>query len=197
MTNIKQFAAIESEADIQRARALIDDVIEDSGNFRPEFVAGRDWTVVPVESADHFGKRDIEDLASAFHNAGHAELLAVATEPLENTPVCYKVPTTEDGLRELNEAIRDFSFILFPEDRSCAVLCTKDDYYLVGGPLPFALLALRPSIAQARIDFVRFAENSPHPAMREGLLEIATRYERTGPSGISGASSRQGLLPSS
>jgi len=161
MTNTNQFAALESEVDIQRARTLIVDVIEDSGNFRPEWIAGRDWTVVPVESADHFGKTDIEHLAKAFRTAGCHELLAVATEALENTPVCYKVPTTEEGLHELNEAIRDFSFILLPEDKSCAVLCTKDDYYLVGGPLAFVHFALRTSIAQARADFMPSAPGSP------------------------------------
>jgi hypothetical protein len=153
--------------------------------------------VVPVQSADHFGKKDIEHLAAAFRIARCGEFVAVATEPLENTPVCYKVPTTEEGLRELNEAIRDFSFILLPEDRSWAVVCTKDDYYLVGGPLPFVLLALKTSIAQARVDFLGFAENTRHPKMRSGLLGVATRYEGTGPSGIYGLFSRHPLLPPS
>jgi len=178
-------------------RTLIAEVIEDSGNFRPEWIASRDWIVVPVESADHFGKQDIEYLAAAFRRAGYDEFLAVATESLENTPVCYRVPTTEAGLLELNESIRNFQFILLPEDKSCAVLCTKDDYYLMGGPLPFTLLALKIPIAQARVDFVRFAENTRHSQMRRGLLDVAARYEGTGPSGISGASSRQLLLPPS
>ena len=197
MTNANRLTAIEADADVQRARMLIADMIEDSGNFRPEWIAGRDWTVVPVQSADHFGKKDIEHLAAAFRITGYGEFLAVATEPLENTPVCYKVPTTEDGLRELNEAIRDFYFILLPEDRSWAVVCTKDDYYLVGGPLPFVLLALKTPIAQARADFLGFAENTRHPKMRSGLIGVATRYEGTGPSGLSGASFRQSLLPPS
>jgi hypothetical protein len=197
MTNANRLTVIESDVDVQRARMLIADMIEDSGNFRPEWIAERDWIVVPVQSADHFGKKDIEHLAAAFRIAGCDEFLAVATEPLVNTPVCYKVPTTEEGLRELNEAIRDFYFILLPVDRSWAVVCTKDDYYLAGGPLPFVLLALKTSIAQARADFVGFAESTRHPKMRSGLLDVATRYESTGPSGISGVSARQPLLPSS
>ena len=197
MTNTNQFSALESEVDIQRARMLILDVIDDPGNFKPAWTSGHDWAVVPVESADHFGETDVKRLAAAFRKAGHNELLAVATEPLENTPVCYRVPTTEEGLRELNEAIRNFFFILIPEDRSCAVLCTKDDYYLVGGPLPLVVLALSISITEARADFIAFAENSPHPTMRKGLLDIAERYERTGPLGLSGASTRQSLLPPS
>ena len=189
--------AIESDVDIRRMQALIIDVIEDSGNFKPEWIARRDWVAVPVESADHFGEQDIQYLAAAFRIAGHDEFVAVATEPPENTPVSYRVPTTEEGLRELNESIRNFQFILLPEDKSCAVLCTKDDYYLVGGPVPFVLLALKMSIAQARIDFVKFAENTRHVQMRRGLLDVAARYEGTGPTGISGASSRQPLLPPS
>jgi len=188
--------AIESDVDVRRMQALLVDVIEDSGNFKPEWIASRDWIVVPVESADHFGKQDIQYLAAAFRIAGYDEFVAMATEPLENTPISYRVPATEEGLRELNESIRNFQFILLPEDKSCAVLCTKDDYYLVGGPLPFVLLALKVSIAQARTDFVRFAENTRHVQMRRGLLDVAARYEGTGAS-MSGASSRQPLLPPS
>ena len=197
MTNDNRLTAVESDVDLKRARMLIADMIEDAGNFRPEWIAERDWIVVPVESADHFAKKDIEHLAAALRIAGCGELLAVASEPLENTPVCYKVPTTEEGLRELNGAIRDFYFVLLPEDRSWAIVCTKDDYYLVGGPVPFVLLALKTPIAQARRDFVGFAENTRHPQMRTGLLDVATRYEGTGPSGLSCTSSRQPLLPSS
>jgi hypothetical protein len=119
----------------------------------------------------------------------------VATEPLESAPVCFRVPTTEEGLRELNEAIQDFYFILLPEDRSWAVVCTKDDYYLVGGPLRFVLLALGTSIGEARADFVGFAESTRHQRMSSGLRDVAARYEGPGPSGFSGDSHRHRLLP--
>jgi len=197
MMNPNRLTAIESDVDIRRMQALIADMIEDSGNFRPEWIASREWIVVPVESADHFGKQEIEYLAAGFRIAGYGEFLAVATEAVENTPFCYRVPTTEEGLRELNASIRNFQFILLPEDKSCAVFCTKDDYYLLGGPLPFILLALKIPIAQARVDFLKFAENTRHAKMRRGLLDVAARYEGTGPSGISGAASRQSLLPPS
>ena len=109
MMNPNRLTAIESDVDIRRMQALIADMIEDSGNFRPEWIASREWIVVPVESADHFGKQDIEYLAAAFRRAGYDEFLAVATEAVENTPFCYRVPTTEEGLRELNASIRNFS----------------------------------------------------------------------------------------
>jgi len=108
MPNFNQLRPIESETEIRRAQALIADVIEDPANFKTEWVREHGWTVVPVESCDHFDHTDIALLSAAFLNTGHSECLAAATEPLENTPLCYRVPTSEEGLREFNEAVRDF-----------------------------------------------------------------------------------------
>ena len=168
---------VESEIEIRRAQALIADVADEPGGFRAEWLKEHGWTVVPVESADHFTETDITLLSAAFRQAGHSECLAVATEPLVNTPLCYKVPTTEAGLREFNQATWAFFFILLPEDRSCAVLCTKNDYYLVGGSQAFVTLALDADIPTARANFAAFAANSPHPTMREILCGIAERHE--------------------
>jgi hypothetical protein len=178
VTEFNQLQVIDSSAEIQRVRALVADLIEDSGNFRADWLSENHWTVVPVESADHFLETDIELLASAFRKAGHEHLLALETERTENICTCYKLPTTLEGFGQLNEALRDFSFILMPEDRSCAVLCTKDDYYLVGGPLPFVILGLNVSISEARDAFLALAERNPHPGMKRGLLGTAARYDR-------------------
>src|SRR5882762_3236302 len=140
MTKFNQLRPIESQTEVDREQALISDVVEEQGDFRAEWLRAHCWTVVPVDSADHFLETDIVLLSAAFREAGHHECLAVATEPLDNTPLCYKVPTTEEGLREFNEAVWAFCFILIPEDRSCAVLCTKDDCYLVGGPSAFVVM---------------------------------------------------------
>jgi hypothetical protein len=45
---------------------LIAELIEYPGNLKPEWIARQGWTVVPVQSADHFCRRDIERLAAAF-----------------------------------------------------------------------------------------------------------------------------------
>jgi hypothetical protein len=66
MTNPNRLTAVESEIEIQGARTLIADLIEDPGNLKPEWIARQGWTVVPVQSADHFCRRDIERLAAAF-----------------------------------------------------------------------------------------------------------------------------------
>ena|ERR1035438_2702525 len=182
---------VESEAQIRRAQALIADMVGGPGNFRPGWFKEHRWTVVPVESADHFIETDIALLSAALRQAGHSECLAVATEPLANTPLCYKVPTTEEGLREFNQATWAFFFILFPEDRSCAVLCTKNDYYLVGGPAAFVTIALGAGILEARAKFAAFAANSPHPTMRDILGGIAARYDLIEPEDTT----RVSLLP--
>jgi len=177
MSAFNQLHAIESEAEIRLAQSLIADVVEDPGNFKAEWLKERHWTVVPVDSCDHFNETDIRRLAAAFRQSGHRECLAVATEPLQNTPLCYKLPTTEAGLREFNQAAWAFFFILIPEDRSCAVLCTKNDYYLVGGPATFVSMALNAGIVEARAAFAAFAEKHPHPTMRAILRDVAARYE--------------------
>jgi hypothetical protein len=170
------FQPLQSASEIKHARSLVDPMIEDPGNFERRWLDERAWTVVPVASADHFLDSDIELVSAAFDIAGYSECLAVATEPLENTPLCYRLSTSKDALREFNRAAGAFYFMLIPEDRSCAVLCTKDDYYLVGGPAMFVATALESDIEEARRKFAEFAERNPHPGMREGLRGVATRY---------------------
>lgn len=91
MSNFNQLQPIKSEAEIRRAQASIADVIEDPANFRAEWTEEHSWTVVPRESCDHFCDTDITHLSAAFLNVGHSDCLAVATESLENTPLCYRV----------------------------------------------------------------------------------------------------------
>lgn len=140
------------------------------------WIKEHNWTVVPVESADHFIETDVKRLSSAFRHAGLGGCLAVATELLDNTPLCYNVPTTDEGLREFNQAVWAFFFILIPDNRTCAVLCTKNDYYLVGGSAAFVTMAVGGDIVEARAKFAAFAAKHPHPTMKEILLDVATRY---------------------
>jgi hypothetical protein len=135
MTAFTQFRPVDTASEIERAQTLAADVVQDPGNLRLDWIQKHGWTVVPVESSDHFSADDIRHLSAAFRQAGHYECLAVATEPLENTPVCYRLATTEPALQDFNTAAWAFFFILIPEDRSWAVLCTKNDYYLVAGPV--------------------------------------------------------------
>ena len=167
---------IGSEGEVRRAQQLIERMLEDPGNFRSQWVAEHDWTVVPVDSPDHFTQRDTRLLSLAFRHLGHSECLAVATEPLDNTPLYFKLPTTEAGLREFNQAAWAYFFALVPEDGSCAVLCTKNDYYLIAGPQDFVAAAIEGSIAEARASFAAFAENAMHPTMKEILRDVSTRY---------------------
>lgn len=177
MDRSNQLQPIESEAEVRRLQVLTDDVIENPNDFKSEWLCDRRWTVVPIDSADHFTETDTSLLAAAFFEAGHCECFAVATEPLTNTPLCYKVRTTKEGLAEFNSVVWAFQFILIPEDRSCAVLCTKDNYYLVGGSLAFVRTAVGGDIAKARAGFLAFTERETIPLLREGLRGIAKRYE--------------------
>jgi len=176
---------IETETESRRMRVLIADIVEDSGNYRSAWLKERHWTAVPVESADHFLDEDISRLCAALRQAGISECLAVATEPLGDTPICYKVPTTEEGLREFSQAAWAFCFILLPEDRSCAVLCTKDDYFLVGGPSNFVTMAIGTGLAEAHAKFAAFAASNPHSKMREGHCRTSSRYQGIEPEGPS------------
>jgi hypothetical protein len=97
------------------------------------------------------------------------------TEPVGDFPSCYRVATTEQALLEFSETTWMFFFMLISADRSCAVLCTKNDYYLVGGSLPF-VTAASGNIAEAVAAFASFAESRPLPVMKSLLCEVSSRY---------------------
>jgi hypothetical protein len=162
---------------LARARALLAGVIESRNHLRSACLASRGWIAVPVESASHFDRDDAYRLAAALQDANVRECFAVATEERRNTPACYRVAPSADGLLAFSWECSSFNFALVSDNRSSVVLCTSDGYYLVAGPAIFVRRAVGGDLLEARASFERFARDASWPApVRNALLLVAERY---------------------
>src|SRR5438034_10996889 len=158
-----QIEPINDPSEIARILAMSDEVVEKPWHLKQDWVALHNWVAVPVESASHFYERDAELLSQAMASLGCSECFAVATERLENSILFYRVLTTLDGLLEFSHETTALNFVLLPDDRSFAVLCTSEDYYIVAGPRNFVAKAVGTTIDTARKMFLRFADDQTWP----------------------------------
>jgi hypothetical protein len=164
-------------ADETAALSLKEKLLADPESFRPDYLAGKRWTVVPVESASHFGERDVRLLAAALRSSGVVACLAIVTDEVTRGPMAYRMAATEAALAEFNRELFGLNALLVAEDESCAILCTVDLVYLVAGPRPFATAAVGGDIAKARQEFSSFASAEDQPEdLRPFLLDVASRY---------------------
>lgn len=160
----------------------ISTAVDDSLHFRGEFLRSHGWMVVPVESGCHFDDGDIEALAAGLHFAGKSSIKAVLGDSQAiNAPSCVEVDATEEGLRDFNRQHGHLNYLLIPDDCSFALICTTNDYFLVGGQKPIVERLIGTSTESARHDFDEFARDSSWTeSERSRLLYVAERYRGTG-----------------
>lgn len=177
MSSPRHIQPVTDPAKVKEAVSLIEDVVDKPWHINMEWLARYRWTAVPVESASHFDERDAKLLSQAAASGGCYECLAVATEPLENTILCYKVRAAKEGFLEFSHETTALNYVLLPEDRSFAVLCTSEDYYIVAGPRDFVTKAVGSSIETVREKFMQFATDQFWPeAERKNFIAVAERY---------------------
>lgn len=178
MTSRSTIEPVTDPKQVERALSLIEDVVEKPHHLRSEWIIRHGWAAVPVESAYHFYEREAEWIAEAATGMGCYECLAVATEPLLPAEMCYRVPMTQEGLLDFSWKCTGLNYVLLPEDRSFAVLCASDSYFIVAGPSDFVTKAVGSSIPTARKMFLRFADDPlQQEPERSHLVEVAKRYE--------------------
>lgn len=169
---------ITDPAEVARAISLIEDIVDKPWHLKLGWLKEHGWAAVPVESASHFFEREAEWISEAARSLGCYECLAVATEPLLPTEMCYRVATTQEGLLEFSRVTGSLNYVLIPEDRSFAVLCTSEDYFIVAGPRDFVAKAVGTSIPTARKMFLRFADDPLwQEPERKHLITVAERYK--------------------
>lgn len=173
----KHIRPVTDSTEVKTALSLIDDVVDSTWHLKTEWIASHKWVAVPVESASHFDLRDAECISRAVASLGYSECLGVATEPLENSILCYRVPTTLEAFIEFSRETSALNYVLISEDRFFAVLCTSEDYYIVAGPRNFVAKAVCSSLDTARKMFMRFADDRTWPpSERRRLVGVAERY---------------------
>lgn len=152
-------------------------MLSDPERFSLDYLTGKGWAVVPLESASHFAARDVSLLSSALRGLGVESCFAIITDEITRGPFAYRMPATEEGLRVFNRELFGLNALLVPEEESCAILCTVDLVYLVAGPRPFAAAAVGGDIAQARKAFLSFGSTEDGPADSCAFLsDVASRY---------------------
>jgi hypothetical protein len=169
---------IKEPLELDEALSLIEEVAERPGDLKLGWLINHGWAAVPAEGAMHFNEQDAHRISDAMIWIGCFEIIAVATEPLENTTLCYRVPTSKEGLLEFSWECGSFYFVLVPRNRDFAIMCTADDYYLVAGPRSFVEQAVGCELKEARERFLKFAKDESWPEpVRQHFLSVARRYE--------------------
>lgn len=142
MTKFTVIESIIDPTDVEAAMSLIKDLVDQPWHLNTEWLARNCWAAVPVESASHFCEHDAELLSEAAKLLDCQECLAVATEPLLPEELCYRVPTTQEGLLEFSHEATALNYLLLPTERSFTVLCTSEHYYIVAGSREFVTKAV-------------------------------------------------------
>jgi len=142
--------------------------------FNDEWVQRRGWKVVPVEDTCHFAAEEIATLVPVLRGAGYSECVAVATEPLDPAPACYRLSISEEDLREFNKECGPFRYLLTSEDRTWAISC-NEWYNLFAGKPELLESMLGKPISEAREEYLSFA-TALAKEPDEPLLRVAKHY---------------------
>ncbi|MDY6784118.1 MAG: hypothetical protein SW833_16485 [Cyanobacteriota bacterium] len=114
------------------------------------------WVAVPVESADHFSESEEERLLSVTQKNGYEKLIAILFEDLKNFPPVSTIPTTAEGIAELNWEFSHFWLALFAGEPDWVIIGTKSNYFIVAGSPDFVRDFLGCEINDAFSEFYEF-----------------------------------------
>lgn len=187
MTPIKDTTRVEKYSKLVRQMMLADSGRE--CQFKPDWVRGHGWKVVPVESMGRIPEPDIPRIVSTLKRAGYTECIAVFNEPgyIQQLPLtvasdppsdmatCYLVSIDEADFKNFNRELGAFRSVILPEDRSWAISC-NEWYNLFGAePKPLEALLGQP-IEHARREFAELAAAVARGNADEALLKVAEHY---------------------
>ncbi len=163
---------------IASLRSLVADIVEEEIHISRKWIESNHWAVVPIESGTYLSQLADEWLTEAAAMLECKYLWAIPTE-LEAVDH-YRVPVHRAGITSFRRECNVFHYVLVPENRSFAVLYTKEDYVLIAGPAEFVRHALGASIEASRREFLeRYADISAgnFDSLRNFLVNVAKRYE--------------------
>ena len=176
MTSNKKIQPVRELLLIDEIRQLAILVADGTGDVNRGWVMDKHWVVVPVESEDHFSGETISRI-EAYCRDAEARCFALITEEVYNVDSCFVVPCEAEALEEINHRLSLFPFVLFSEDLSWCVVCSKEDYYLIAGPVGFVEAAAGRSVAGAQEAYRRSAADWALGKQRQFHLSLAERYE--------------------
>lgn len=170
-------SAVDASDTVSRLGKLVGRIALNQNQFNEHWLDQEGWSVVPVESAMHFDDDAALYLSQAIAASRIEACYAVLMEPLKNTPRCLEVSPSKEGLLEFSREYGSFAYIILPLNGAYSILCTHDDYFLVGGPRDFVDTAVGGDHARACARFIEFAHDASWPVeLRDYLVGIATKY---------------------
>ncbi len=163
------FTTITDHSLCQHLKGLSREMLDGDEQLDLDWIRTNKWAAALVSKLTY----DPGLLAEALRMAGHHEVFAVRTFNDE----CYRVPALSEGLTSFDNGYNFFDILLFPEDRSCAMLNVNEFHNIIAGPKDFVVKALGTSIPTARKLFVnRYAVLEREGGIRY-MLNAARRYE--------------------
>jgi len=172
---------VANKKSVDRLKSLVTEMIDDPEHLSIPYLKSHDWIAIPVESSLHFNQLDTIQISRAAAEMGCEEGFAILTESLNNVGNCYKVRLSPTGLTEFSNECGHFNFAILPKNGSFIILCTLEEYFLVGGPKKFIdkYLGVNISIEKAMEDFKAFAEHNSWPVyIKSHLLTISKKYRQ-------------------
>jgi hypothetical protein len=163
-------------ASLSRAVCQRDAIVAGRHDFREEWLA-LGHVAGPEESALHFDEEQCTRFSRAFRQAGVDKLVAVATEELKGGPFAYELGSSAQDLGAFSYECSGVNVVLMGEkSEDFAILCTTDDFLLVGGSRSFVSDAFGDP-AEAELRFNEFV--SSHFEVARPLLKHASKYFAT------------------
>jgi hypothetical protein len=144
-------------------------------DFDTEWVRKAGWAVVPVEDTCHFAPIEVETICRVLRSANYQECLAIASEPVDPAPSCYRLPITKEGLLAFNRECGPFRYVLTDENRLWAISC-NEWYNLFAAKRELLEALLGQTIEEARQEFVEFASLMGKGNTDEPLMQVARHY---------------------
>ena len=158
-----------------RYRILVNEMLTDEVQFDSSWIQAKNWKVVPVEDANHFTRDRISHITAALKKKGELECFAIATEPLDPLPSCYRLDISTDDLESFNQELGLFRFLLTSESRLWAISC-NELYVLFGAGELLLEELLGERIQEARTKFMEFALPLSKGDPADPFVSISNHY---------------------
>lgn len=170
--NLIPITAPEAQA---RLQDTLQDMVEKDMCIRTDYLDAHGWIAMPVESASHFSKKDIESISKAIESFGCQKCFAISLEPLENFPLFLEIFATKEGLQDFSWECGHFNFALLSENKTFLIICTVYDYFIIAGSREFVEISVGGDLDVAKKAFAEFAELDEMSKSR--LLCILNLYQ--------------------
>lgn len=168
---------------IQQSNALATgySISPDGIDLSDSWLRNRRLFAAPVPSGEHFDSKLRGRISELL---GGQRCWAVVLEEMHGLPKAITFAVEEGTLFEFDRVYSGFPCVLFTEDVSKVILCTKVGYLIFAGPQDFVEAAVGGSFQQAKETFANYAAGWSDEALGSHLTSIKNKYFGDVPSAL-------------